>query len=111
MKTRVFLAHTYLSLSQISPSFFFLWMFYLSLPQNFFLRPPIRYSLFLLVSTSSSSAQDEQYVHPSVDRRVCLKAGVKTRKTPTITATVSSTSPTLIIQVLHLSSNNNNALE
>lgn len=46
-----------------------------------------------IASTTSPSAQDEHYVHPSVDRRVCVKAGVKARKTPTVTATVSSTSP------------------
>jgi hypothetical protein len=43
--------------------------------------------------SSSSSAQDEHYVHPSVDRRVCLKAGVKQRTNPTVTATASSTAP------------------
>jgi hypothetical protein len=47
----------------------------------------------VLVSTSSPSAQDEHYVHPSVDRRVCLKAGVKVRSNPTVTATISSTPP------------------
>lgn len=31
-------------------------------------------------------------MHPSIDRRVCVKAGVKSRKTPTVTASVSSTS-------------------
>ena len=45
----------------------------------------------LLVSTSSSSGQDEHYVHPSIDRRVCMKAGVKTRKNPTITNNVIPT--------------------
>ncbi|CAF1666491.1 unnamed protein product, partial [Adineta ricciae] len=42
------------------------------------------------VSTTSPAAQNEHYVHPSVDRRVCLKAGVKVQKNPIATATVSS---------------------
>ena len=40
-----------------------------------------------VVSTSSSSSQDEHFVHPSIDRRVCLKAGVKVQKSPIVTAT------------------------
>ncbi len=48
------------------------------------------------MSNPSSSTQDEHFVHPSIDRRVCVKAGVKSRKTPTVTATAtaSSTPPT-----------------
>ncbi|CAF4664062.1 unnamed protein product, partial [Rotaria sp. Silwood2] len=63
-------------------------------------------------STSSSSAQDEHYVHPSVDRRVCVKAGVKPRKTPTVTATVSSASPinnNSPLNMVNNSSNNTNS--
>ena len=63
------------------------------------------------MTTTSPSAQDEHYVHPSVDRRVCLKAGVKVRKNPTVTATVSSTPPTNInssADMTNHSSNHNN---
>ncbi len=47
-------------------------------------------------------------MHPSIDRRVCSKAGVKTRKTPTVTATVSSTPPTYINENPNSSSNMTN---
>ncbi|CAF4661183.1 unnamed protein product, partial [Rotaria sp. Silwood1] len=46
-----------------------------------------------ILSNPSSSSQDEHYVHPSIDRRVCLKAGVKVRKTPTVTATARASTP------------------
>ena len=42
------------------------------------------------MSTPSPSSQDEHYVHPSIDRRVCVKAGVKVRKAPTVTATATA---------------------
>ena len=46
------------------------------------------------------SPQDEHYVHPSIDRRICHKAGVKARKLPTVTATTISSSslPTVSIE-------------
>ncbi|CAF3697917.1 unnamed protein product, partial [Adineta steineri] len=61
----------------------------------------------MLSNPSSSSSQDEHYVHPSVDRRVCLKAGVKVRKLPTVTATatVSSTPPIPLIESPTVSTN------
>ncbi|CAM2704787.1 unnamed protein product [Rotaria socialis] len=46
-----------------------------------------------ILSNPSSSSQDEHYVHPSIDRRVCLKAGVKVRKSPTSTTTASTPMP------------------
>ncbi|CAF4092007.1 unnamed protein product, partial [Rotaria magnacalcarata] len=46
-----------------------------------------------ILSNPSSSSQDEHYVHPSIDRRVCLKAGVKVRKSPTNTTTASTPMP------------------
>ncbi|UJR23291.1 hypothetical protein I4U23_026307 [Adineta vaga] len=57
--------------------------------------------------SSSSSSQDEHYVHPSIDRRVCLKGGVKVRKLPTVTATatISSTPPTPLIESQTVPSN------
>jgi len=59
-------------------------------------------TIIVLVSNSASSSQDEHYVHPSIDRRICLKAGVKVRKLPTVTATatatVSSTPPAPLIE-------------
>jgi len=47
--------------------------------------------LLILVSNPSTTPQDEHCVHPSIDRRVCVKAGVKPRKTPIITATATTT--------------------
>ena len=54
----------------------------------------LRCFFIFLVSnpSSSSSLQDEHYVHPSIDRRVCLKAGVKVLKPPTVTATATISS-------------------
>ncbi|CAF4815095.1 unnamed protein product, partial [Rotaria socialis] len=60
-------------------------------------------------STTTPSAQDEHYVHPSVDRRVCVKAGVQTRKNPTVTATVSSTSPINNSSSMNMMNNTNSS--
>ncbi|CAF0732765.1 unnamed protein product [Adineta steineri] len=62
-----------------------------------------------ILSTSSPSAQNEHYVHPSVDRRVCLKAGVKVQKNPIVSATVSSSSPPTNSNMINNSSTNNNS--
>jgi hypothetical protein len=77
------------------------------LPVGFFRH--IYFFLYLPVSTSSPSAQNEHYVHPSVDRRVCLKAGVKVQKNPTVTATVSSTPPINTNMPNNSSTNNNSS--
>ncbi|UJR25623.1 hypothetical protein I4U23_006975 [Adineta vaga] len=79
----------------------------LHLGSNLFFYPFEREQI---VSTSSPAAQNEHYVHPSVDRRVCLKAGVKVQKNPTVTATVSSTTPNNTNMSNNSSTNNSSRL-
>ena len=57
------------------------------------------------VPTSSPSAQDEHYVHPSIDRRICAKAGVKTRQNPS----TSPTSPINSNEPINMTNNNNSS--
>lgn len=61
------------------------------------------------MSTSSPAAQNEHYVHPSVDRRVCLKAGVKVQKNPIAPATVSPAAPSNTPMTNTSSPTNNNS--
>jgi len=56
-----------------------------------------------------TSSQDEHYVHPAIDRRVCAKAGVKHRKIPSATTTNPSSS--LSVETNSIKSFGNKKLE